>query len=158
MLLFSGKSLCKIRNKIAGKISYIVPGIVSKYDLSLSCFLESPILMDEYELTRALFCKSGTKRVFELINVAFPISAWDIKTEEEFYNSLVDLIKKYITINIWIFKMDSEINGRGIAYIQLDKIKAFTELRKERQSGIIDDDLLEESLKNSEYNIKKVLL
>lgn len=111
--------------------------------------------MDEYELTKTLFSKSGSKRVFELTNMAFPISAWDIRTEEEFYNSLIDLIKKYLTVNIWIFKMDTEVNGRGIAYIQLEKIKSFVELRKERQSGIIDDDMFELGLRDF---IKKVFL
>lgn len=140
MLLFSCMSLNRIKNVIKGKNSFIVPGVVSKYDVTLSMYLECPILMDEFEITKTLFSKSGSKRVFELTNMAFPISAWDIRSEEEFYNSLIDLITKYLTVNIWIFKMDSEVNGRGIAYIQLDKIKAFLELRKERQSGIIDEE------------------
>jgi hypothetical protein len=148
VLWFSSVSLSKIRRKIKGKTSYIVPGIVSKHDLTLSIFLECPILMDEFELTKTLFTRSGSKRVFELTNMAFPISAWDIRNEEEFYNSLIDLIKRYITVNIWIFKMDTEVNGRGIAYIQLDKIKAFIDLRKERQSGIIEDEMFELGLRD----------
>lgn len=155
MLWFSSVSLTNIIKKIKGKNSYIVPGVVSKYDLTLSVFLECPILMDEFELTKTLFSKSGSKRVFELTNMAFPISAWDIRNEEEFYSSLIDLIKKYITVNIWIFKMDTEVNGRGIAYVQLDKIKVFVDLRKERQSGIIDDDMFELGLRDF---IKKVFL
>jgi len=152
--MFSCISLSKIRKVIKGKICYIVPGIISKYDLDLSIFMECPILVNEFELTKTLFTKSGSKRVFELTNMAFPISAWDIRNEEEFYNSLIDLIKKYITVNIWIFKMDTDVNGRGIAYIQLDKIKDFVELRKERQNGIIDDETLELGLREF---IKKVL-
>ena len=33
-----------------------------------------------------IFNKSGIKSVLELNEIPFPISAWDIKTEEEFYS------------------------------------------------------------------------
>ena len=148
MLLFSDVSLKKIRNLISGKNAYIVPGTISKSDLNLSNYLEVPILMGDQELTKTLFTKSGSKRVFELTNMAFPISAWDIRNEEEFYNSLIDLINKYISVNIWIFKMDSEVNGRGIAYIQMDKIKEFVDLRKERMTGLIDEEFFMEEMRD----------
>lgn len=109
-------------------------------DMNLSNYIEAPILMDDVELTKTLFNKSGSKRIFELSNMAFPISAWDIRSEEEFYNSLIDLINKYLSVNIWILKMNTEVNGRGIAYIQLDKDITFNDLRMERQQGIIHDD------------------
>ena len=140
MLLFSTESLKKINNWIRNKNAYIIPGYVSKYDLYLSMQLECPILTDEFDLTKSIFSKSGCKRIFELTNMAFPISAWDIRDEAEFYDSLADLIKNYLNVNIWIFKMDNEINGRGIAYLQLDKITMFVELRKERQNGVLDDE------------------
>ena len=148
MLLFSDISLKKIRYQTLGKVAYIVPGVISKSDMNLSNYLEVPILMGESELTKTLFTKSGSKRVFELSNMAFPISAWDIRNEEEFYNSLTDLINKYISVNIWIFKMDSEVNGRGIAYFQLDKIKELVDLRKERMTGIIDEEYFCEEMRD----------
>lgn len=140
MLLFSDVSLKRIRNIIFGKNAYIVPGTISKSDMNLSNYLETPILMEDSDLTKPLFTKSGSKRVFELTNMAFPISAWDIRNEEEFYNSFIDLINKYISVNIWILKMDSEVNGRGIAYIQMDKVKEFVDLRKDRMNGHINED------------------
>jgi hypothetical protein len=147
MLLFSDISTKEIRNLIYGKNAYIVPGTISISDLNLSNYLEIPILMGDYELTKNLFTKSGSKRVFELSNMAFPISAWDIRNEEEFYDSLIDLISKYISVNIWILKMDSEINGRGIAYIQMDKLKEFLDLKKEKMNGLIDDENFMEEMK-----------
>ena len=50
--------------------------------------------------------------------------------------------------------MDSEVNGRGIAYIQLDKIKTFTELKKERQNGYIDDENFDVELKTILIKVK----
>jgi hypothetical protein len=147
MLLFSDLSLNSIRNEVKGKNAYIVPGTISINEMNLSYNLDIPILMEDVELTRAIFTKSGSKRIFELNNMAFPISAWDIRNEEEFYNSIVDLIIKYPYVNIWIFKMNSEVNGRGIAYIQLDKDNIFSDLLKERTSNLIDEDYFKEELK-----------
>jgi hypothetical protein len=105
--------------------------------------------MDDYEVTKALTSKSGSKRVFELTNIALPISCWDIDSEENFYSSITLLVKNYITINIWVFKTDNENHARGIAYIQLDRIKSFVELKKDKLNNVItDDNKFEASLRN----------
>jgi hypothetical protein len=157
MLLFSDLALKSIRNHIKGKNAYIVPGTASMSDFNLSNYLEIPIMMEDVELTKTLFNKSGSKRIFELSNIAFPISAWDIRNVEEFYNSLMDLIIKYPSVNIWILKMNSEVNGRGIAHIQLDKDTIFIDLRKERLSNLIDEEYYKEELKEYLPNVKKFL-
>lgn len=138
ILLYSSKSISTIRKNIKNKIAYIVPGVVNKNDVLLSMSLECPILMDEFELTNALFSKSGSKRVFDLTGMAIPISAWDIKGEDEFFSSLAHLVINHITINIWIFKIDNENYGRGIAYIALDKIKNFVDMRNQKK--FMDDE------------------
>lgn len=151
LLLYSKQSIKKIKNFIKNREMqcYIVPGKVNLNDLKLSMYLECPILLDDYEMTRTLFSKSGSKRVFELMNMALPISAWDIRVEEEFYNSLTLLIKNYLSVNIWIFKIDTEHAGRGIAYINLDKIKSFVELKKDRLNNVlVDESRFEAALKD----------
>lgn len=145
MLFFSNTSIKKIKSLIRIRgynrlNTYIVPGTISKSDLDLSMYMNIPILMDDFEMMQAIFTKSGAKRIFELTNMASPISAWDIKTEEEFFKSLTHLVKNYITINIWVFKIDNEHGGRGIAYVALDKIKSFVELKKDRLNNVILDD------------------
>ncbi len=148
MLLFSSKSLEKIRKKIANKPAYIVPGLVSNHEYFLSNILKCPILTDEFELIDTIFTKSGSKRVFELNNIPFPISAWDIQTESEFYETLADLIQKYMHVNVWLFKINNETNGRGIAHLQLDKIKSFIDLKKEKNNNSITDETFLVDLKN----------
>ena len=73
------------------------------------------------------------KLVFEANEVQVPVSAWDIKTEFEFYASLSHLIASFEQYNIWVVKLDNEKNGRGIAYIQLDKIQQYNELKRKKQ-------------------------
>ena len=82
--------------------------------------------------TEAIFTKSGAKLVFEANEVQVPVSAWDIKTEFEFYASLSHLIASFEQYNIWVIKLDNERNGRGIAYVQLDKIQQYNELKRKK--------------------------
>jgi hypothetical protein len=147
MLIFSGESLRKIRAKIKGKIAYIIPGIISHNDHYLARILEIPIYAGDLNVSKSIFSKSGNKRIFELNNIPFPTSAWDIENEEEFYDSLTDLINKYMNVNVWIFKIDNEINGRGIAHLQLDKSKIFFELKTERQKNSITEEIFISDLK-----------
>ena len=82
--------------------------------------------------TEAIFTKSGSKLVFEANEVQVPVSAWDIKTEFEFFASLSHLIASFEQYNIWVIKLDNEKNGRGIAYVQLDKIQQYNELKRKK--------------------------
>ena len=82
--------------------------------------------------TETIFTKSGSKLVFEANEIQVPVSAWDIKTEFEFYASLSHLIASFEQYNIWVIKLDNERNGRGIAYVQLDKIQQYNELKRKK--------------------------
>ena len=159
LLYLSDGTIDRIKKSIENKISYIVPGIPSKVDILLSMKLNTPILMDNYEQTEALFSKSGSKRVFELCGLALPLSAWDLKTEEDFINSLLNLIRNYININIWIFKIDNEYAGRGIAYINLEKIPKFNELRKDKiTNSDLKDDIFDDKMRTLLLKVIKLIL
>lgn len=130
LLLLSPDTLNIIKQIIGKRDSFIIPGNGGKIEVELSMLLNVPILMGDLFQTEASFTKSGAKLIFEANDLPVPLSAWDLKTEYEFYASLAHLICSYLDINVWIFKMDHESNGRGIAYIQLDKITQFLELRR----------------------------
>ena len=66
-------------------------------------------------------------------DVPFPLSAWDIKTSEEFYSSLAHLIATYPAITIWIFKANDNINGKSIAYLDTSKDEFIMELKREKK-------------------------
>ena len=57
-----------------------------------------------------------------------------VKFQEEFYSSLAHLIAMYPTINVWLFKINKETNGRGIAYLELSKIDKLTQLKQEKNN------------------------
>ena len=134
LLLLSPKTIRNIKKKLEKerKEAYIVPGSVSKTEVELSILLGVPILMGDLFQTETIFTKSGSKLVFEANEIQVPVSAWDIKTEFEFYASLSHLIASFEQYNIWVIKLDNERNGRGIAYVQLDKIQQYNELKRKK--------------------------
>ena len=133
LLLLSTKTLNKIKEIIGEKEAYIIPGNGGKTEVELSMVLNCPIFMGDLFQVETIFTKSGSKLIFEANDIHVPISAWDIKEENEFYDSLSHLITTYPNYNIWVFKMDNEVYGRGIAYIQLDKIQPYLDLRKKKE-------------------------
>ena len=134
LLLLSPNTIRNIKKKIEQekKEAFIVPGSVSKTEVELSILLGIPILMGDLFQTETIFTKSGAKLVFEASEVSVPVSAWDIKSEFEFYASLSHLIASFEQYNVWIFKIDNEKNGRGIAYVQLDKIQQYNEIKRKK--------------------------
>ena len=134
LLLLSPKTIRNIKKHIENekKEAFIVPGSVSKTEVELSILLGVPILMGDLFQTETIFTKSGAKLVFEANEIQVPVSAWDIKTEFEFYASLSHLIASFEQYNIWVIKLDNEKNGRGIAYLQLDKIQQYNELKRKK--------------------------
>jgi hypothetical protein len=99
--------------------------------------------------------KSGVKSSFELNDIPFPVSAWDISTEEEFYSSLAHLIATYPNFNVWIFKINNEYNGRGVAYLDISKNLYILNLKKEKYNN--DNFSIEVFQEKLYLNLKNIL-
>ena len=156
LLYFSRKSLEKIKNLIKYKKSYIVPGIVGNMEEYLSVELNIPILMSSFIDIDSIFNKSGIKEILETNSIPFPISAWNIINEDEFYSSLVHLISTYPNINIWIFKTNYDYSAIGIAYLNTDKIDIINEFRKKMKNNkdVTDKNIFKKKLF---YELKGIL-
>ena len=135
LLYFSYRTIMEIKSLVFGKNCYIIPGIVGEVEEKLSISLNIPMLMSPINQIDLIFNKSGIKSSFEINDIPFPISAWNIITEEEFYSSLSHLIVSYPKIRIWIFKGNYDTNSTGIAYLDTDKIDIINQLRMEKKNS-----------------------
>ena len=135
LIYFSPRLISEIKSLIKYKEAYIIPGEISYLEEKICYLFEKPIMMGNKSQIDLIFNKSGIKSVLELNEIPFPISAWDIKTEEEFYSSLAHLIVTYPTIQVWIFKCNLESNGRGIAYLNIGNIKTINEFKTEQKNN-----------------------
>ena len=135
LIYFSPRLISEIKSLVKYKEAYIIPGEISYLEEKICYLFEKPIMMGNKSQIDLIFNKSGIKSVLELNEIPFPISAWDIKTEEEFYSSLAHLIVTYPTIQVWIFKCNLESNGRGIAYLNIGNIKTINEFKTEQKNN-----------------------
>lgn len=83
-MMYSPKTVKRIKSLIKGRQAYIVPGIANNDDLKLSITLQIPILSGEPSKQTLYSTKSGGKKIFQLADVPTPISAVDIYDEQEF--------------------------------------------------------------------------
>ena len=155
LLYLSPKTIQQIKDLTIDRYTYIVPGIISPLEENISYLLEKPIFMGNKDQIDLIFNKSGIKSAFELNDIAFPISAWDIKTEEEFYSSLAHLIATYPTIQVWIFKCNLDSNGKGIAYLNISDIEIINDLKYEKKiNPEFTNEIYQEKLY---YQLKNIL-
>ena len=64
ILLYSPKTLKRIKSMIKGKQAYLVPGQVSTDDIKLSIRLAIPIMSGEPQKQHLYSTKSGAKKIF----------------------------------------------------------------------------------------------
>ena len=74
--------------------------------------------------------KSASKRVFQKLKIATPLSALEIYDEVEFINTLTVLIANNRDVYVWLFKIDDEFSGRGIASFNVQSIPQLHEMLK----------------------------
>ena len=156
LLYLSPRTIQQIKELTLDRYAYIVPGIISPLEEKISYLLEKPIFMGNINQIDLIFNKSGIKSAFELNEIEFPISAWDIKTEEEFYSSLAHLIATYPTIEVWIFKCNLESCGKGIASINISDIEIINDLKYEKKiNPEFSNEMYQEKLY---YQLKNILI
>lgn len=64
--------------------------------------------------------------------VGLPVAPYscNIFKSEEIVTRLAQLILDNVHIDRWVFKINGESNGRGLAYFDLNSIKAFKKLKE----------------------------
>eukprot|EP00742_Colponemidia_sp_Colp-10_P007009 GILJ01007522.1.p1 GENE.GILJ01007522.1~~GILJ01007522.1.p1 ORF type:complete len:1129 (-),score=134.43 GILJ01007522.1:199-3585(-) len=132
LVQYAPRCIKRIKSFCAGREAYIVPGYVGADEIKLSVQLGIPILGSLPEITNLYSSKSGAKRIFALADVSVPTGAYDIYDKDEFVLTLARLIATNIDTERWLFKIDDEFGGRGIAYFDVRYVKIMEELRRKR--------------------------
>ena len=80
--------------------------------------------------------KSGSKRIFKSSNVPMPFGEYDIYNRKHMFDALTRLIIEYPNIQRWIFKIDDDFDGLGIAYCDIAiHLPSYANLFKSREKG-----------------------
>lgn len=154
--LYSPKLLHKIKSLIRGRPAYLVPGEVGPEDLQLAVELGLPLLSPEPEKASHFGSKSGNKRIFALAEVGVPPGVHDIFEQDDLYAFFSKLLVNHLDCPMWVFKIDNESGGRGVAYLDATTLKDLAALRKEKSSHPVRWKL-PETLTNAHQRLEAVL-
>uniref|UniRef100_A0A8C1MGG5 IQ motif containing H n=1 Tax=Cyprinus carpio TaxID=7962 RepID=A0A8C1MGG5_CYPCA len=115
LLKYSPRTLQRIKNLIQGKQVYMISGVTCIDDLAVADELKVPLLGTEPAVTQLYSTKSGGRRIFSSAGVDMPPGKWDIYTLEQLHEGLARLMTEHMEVQRWLFKIDSEVGGRGTA-------------------------------------------
>ena len=92
------------------------------------------MLSPEPVLSLELSSRSHAKRLFMQTNMAIPIGAHDVHTEDDLLIALTRLISSNLDVGRWIIRLNSDYNNEGTAYIDVKNVPVILELREEQRA------------------------
>ena len=150
-ILFSRETLRRIRavspphQIVNGREAFLVPGLPDKEDVRLSDYLDLPIFAGN-PASNALYSKlSFSKAVHSAHQLfqecGFPLPPFTnmVFKVSDVVPQLARLIVENSHIDRWVFKIDNEFEGRGIAYFDLGSSKRLYRLCKELKNPQSDE-------------------
>lgn len=159
VLLCSTVALKKIKSFIRLiPNAMIVPSTISWTEKKLSNYLDIPLLSPDPTVATTIMSKSFSMGIFKEACVNISQGTRDIFSTTDFYVSLSSLIISNLEVNRWIFRLNSDINHEGYAYLDVEKLSVISSLRGEVASMIANGDSSAFYDKNVQLEYRKKVL
>jgi hypothetical protein len=128
-IYYDRKCMKEIQDIVAGRYAVIVSGEANLCDIKLSVHLNYPMLNGNPILRQGLMSQDQMKNFFSQCGLPLAPYAANIVKEEEIVSQLTKLILSNIHIDRWVFKINGEHQGQGIAYFDIHSSKAMKIVR-----------------------------
>jgi hypothetical protein len=130
LLFLASNTISEIKDLIKDKIAYIVPNQVTDDDIWLTDLLGIPLMCGDPTKTNVISTKLGCIDVFQKSSIKTPVFISGITSPDVFYKKFATAVYENIYKDTWIMKINHESRSRGIAYIDVSKLKSVIKLRK----------------------------
>ncbi|KAH6594371.1 hypothetical protein BASA50_006619 [Batrachochytrium salamandrivorans] len=122
ILMYNTSAIRKLSEFIKNKLAYIVPGVYAWPELELSLYLNVPVF-GSFEGFQKLSHKRSAQRELVLKSGAASAPGANIFTDEmSLYTQIDTLLSDNPNIARWVLKMNTEMEGRGLAYFDVKDI------------------------------------
>lgn len=142
-LLLSPKALQLIKKIIGLKPSYIITGYPSEKDLKLAKALKIPCFCGNPLQSAAFSLKKGSLELFRKCDLPVPPSSSRFSNKEEFLNELVLLLYSNPNITTWLFKINNEFLGRGVATFTVDTLRLLNGMKTNKKNSSTSEEINE---------------
>ena len=119
LLYYSPRCIKRIKDIVKDKPCFLIPGFPSTEDIKLCNTLNCYLLSSDPIKSKTLASKSQSRRLFAASDLPVAPGAIEISDKEEMINNLALLVIKNPNIDTWVFKIDDEFAGRGLALYSL---------------------------------------
>ena len=130
-IYYSPEQMKKITFITEGKNAYIVNGYPSNYDLILSAKLNVPILTGDPNVNRNYSTQHTSKLLFDDINLPTMPHSEVLVDEKDMIKSFAKLILDNTNFDKWVFKINDEFQGRGIADYSTDGLELVSKVKND---------------------------
>ena len=117
VLLCNIIALQKISQYLEKGMSYILPAIAGADELELANTWRTPMLANEEVTSQLLHNHIKQRKVAISAEVLVPPALTTFEDELSIYQALAQLMDENPNVKRWVFKMNGQLRGRGIAYI-----------------------------------------
>lgn len=130
LLFLASSTMNEIKEIIKPNPAYIVPNELCEDDIWLSDLLGIPLLCGDPDVISEVSTKTGCRSIFQAIGLKVPLQISEITTPDVFYRKFTTVVYENLHKDFWMLKINTETRSRGIAYIDVTKLKTVVKLRK----------------------------
>ena len=133
LLYYSPKCLDKIRRIVKQRPCFMVSGYPCNESIKICELLNIYLMSGDPQKCKYFSTKSQARRLFAGADLPVPPGAIELYDLAEFVNTLAVLVANNRQIQTWVVKIDDEFGGRGVATINVHKIRAIRRLLAQKE-------------------------